>query len=136
MRASCLMLFLCSFIPTVLIAGDDSKPPQEQEKQPALFFKLKPSLITNVHGAASYVRCDIQLMTRGEDKLEQIALHEPALRHELLMLLGDQQGKLVKTTKGKEKLRKSALKAVNGVLGEMACKECVNDLYFTSFFVQ
>ena len=137
MRLACLSVLIClvSIFGAAATAGTDETA-TNGERQQALFFKLKPSLITNVQGAASYLRCDIQLMTKNEDKLEQIRLHEPALRHELLLLLGDQQGDQVKTNKGKEKLRKSALKAVNEVMGGMDCKTCIDNLYFTSFFVQ
>ena len=135
MRSACMALILSVLFPAGLVFAADDAPPQENS-QSALFYKLTPSLITNVQGRAAYVRCDIQLMTRGENKLDQIALHEPALRHELLLMLGDQQSDTVTTPKGKEKLRKALLKAVRGVMESHACGDCVDDPYFTSFFVQ
>lgn len=130
------VLMLCLIVSGAALAADEETAQQQEQKAPALFHKLSPSLVTNVQGSAAYVRCDVQLMTRGEANLEQIALHQAALRHELLLLLGDQQGDMVKTPKGKEKLRKSALKAVNRVMDGMDCSKCVDDLYFTGFFVQ
>jgi len=137
MPSARFLIFLGSLLVSgAALSAAEEAAPQEAEKQPALFHKLTPSLITNVQGSAGYVRCDVQLMTRGDAKLEQLALHQAALRHELLLLLGDQQSDVVKTPKGKEKLRKKALKAVNGVMENFDCSECVDDLYFTGFFVQ
>jgi flagellar FliL protein len=75
-------------------------------------------------------------MTRDEDQLANIALHAPALRHELLLLLSDQKGQDIKDSKGKEKLRKVALQAVQNVMKQMTNDESVVDLFFTSYFVE
>ncbi len=128
-RLFLLVLLLTS--PMGLLAGED-----EAEKKQIEYFKLSPSLIVNVQGKAKYIRCDVQLMTRDSDALEAIKLHAPALRHELLLLLGDQQGAELKDPKGKEKLRKAALKAVQKVMEKMTGDEAVEDLFFTSYFVQ
>lgn len=137
MPSTRLLVLWCLFlVSSAALAATEETTEQQEQKQPALFHKLTPSLVTNVQGRAAYLRCDVQLMTRGEVNLEQIALHQAALRHELLLLLGDQQSEVVTTPKGKEKLRKSALKAVNGVMNGFDCDKCVDDLYFTGFFVQ
>ncbi|HHH38744.1 MAG TPA: flagellar basal body protein FliL [Sedimenticola sp.] len=101
-----------------------------------LYYKLAPSLVTNVQGRARYIRCDIQLMTRKQAALEALKLHAPAIRHELLLLLSDQQGEALKDPKGKEELRKTALAAVQGVMQGLTGTRAVDELFFTSFFVQ
>ncbi len=108
----------------------------EVEEKQLAYFSLDPSLITNVHGGAEYVRCDIQLMTKDETNLEDIELHSPIIRHELLLLLGDQQGTDISTPEGKEALRQKALQVVSSVVLAETGKSSVHDLYFTSFFVQ
>ncbi len=108
----------------------------EVEEKQLAYLSLDPSLITNVHGGAEYVRCDIQLMTKDETNLEDIELHSPIIRHELLLLLGDQQGTDISTPEGKEALRQKALQVVSSVVLAETGKSSVHDLYFTSFFVQ
>ncbi|TVT56304.1 MAG: flagellar basal body protein FliL, partial [Sedimenticola thiotaurini] len=54
----------------------------------------------------------------------------------LLLLFSDQQGQDIKDTKGKEKLRKDALKALQGVMKQIVDDESIEDLYFTSYFVE
>jgi len=110
----------------------------EQKETPKVaYHSMSPSFVSNLQGQKKYVRCDIQLMTKGAENLEAVKLHTPALRHELLLLLGDQSSSELKTPKGKEKLRKQALKAVNKVMAELTGRNnVVKDLFFTSFFVQ
>lgn len=136
-RLLALVLLFCSLIlSTGSFAADDEEEEQQKEKQKVVYYSLFPSLIANVQGNAKYARCDVQFMAKGEESIAEIQLHSPALRHELLLLLSDQQGKELKTPKGKERFRKVALKAVQKVIKDMAGKELIEDLFFTSFFVQ
>jgi flagellar FliL protein len=109
---------------------------EEEVKAQLAYFSLDPSLITNISGGAKYIRCDVQLMTKDETNLEGIALHAPMIRHELLLLFGDQQGSEISTPEGKEALRQKALEVVSALVLEETGKNSVSDLFFTSFFVQ
>ena len=129
--ASLILLLL--LLPAIAWPAEDEG---EQEKVQVEYLKLSPSLVVNVQQGARYVRCDVQLMTRKPEALQQMKLHAPAIRHELLLLLSDQKGSDLKQPKGKEKLRKQALKAVQKVLEKQTGKPLVDDLFFTSFFVQ
>jgi flagellar FliL protein len=132
MRTKTILLLTCSLLfSAALMAADEESTPAE-----ALYYKLSPSLVTNVQGRVKYIRCDIQLMTRDQAAVEDLKLHAPAIRHELLLLFSDQQGEALKEPKGKEKLRNKALAAVQGVMRELTGEEEVDDLFFTSFFVQ
>ncbi len=108
---------------------------EDEEKIKSAYFALKPSLIANVQGKARYARCDIQIMV-DEDTLPDIQLHASAIRHELLLLLGDQKGESLQDPKGKERFRQTALSAVGKVVKTLTGKNSVKDLFFTSFFVQ
>ncbi len=109
----------------------------EDEAPPTIsYYEVKPSLVVNLASGGKYARCDIQLMTKDDDFLEQLTLHGPAIRHTLLMLLSEQDGKKIKTPDGKEALRKQAMDAVNTLMKELAGKESLKALYFTTFFVQ
>jgi flagellar FliL protein len=127
------LLLFCS-LPGLLPAAEEEN--EEAQKPKVAYFSLRPSLITNVQDGARYVRCDVQLMTKDEANLENIRLHAPAIRHELLLLMGDQQGKALRTASGKEKLRKMALKAAAKVMKKHTGNPSVDDLFFTAYFVQ
>jgi len=120
---------------SILLAADGDKDAAKAPGTPA-YYELSPSIVANVRGRAKYIRCDVQLMTRDETKLPAIALHAPALRHELLLLLSDQQGMEIRTSKGKEKLRKVALRSLQGVMKKLVGDETIDDLFFTTYLVQ
>ncbi len=111
--------------------GKDEPPPSTTE-----YYELKPSLVANLNKGANYIRFDIQLMTRQEEHLHQLQLHAPALRHELFLLMSDQDGEALKGAKGKEKFRKSSLKALQKVMQELAGEKMPDDLFFTTFLVR
>ena len=100
------------------------------------YFELKPSIVGNLSGGPKYIRCDIQLMTQQAERVADIELHAAALRHEIFMLLADQDGKSLLTAHGKESLRKQILKALQGALADKTGDALIRDLYFTSFYVQ
>lgn len=137
MRLPSLLVILLLLIPSLPLAAEEAKVDEaESQPQVALYHELSPSFVVNINGKARYMRCDIQLMTRNEVKLANIVLHAPALRHELLLLLSDQKGQDIKDSKGKEKLRKAALQAVQRVMKQLTNNESIEDLFFTSYFVE
>ncbi len=132
MRFLTLLLSLYLGLTTSLLSAAD----EVEKPRTIAYYELSPSIVVNVRGKAKYIRCDVQLMTRDQEKLSTISLHAPALRHELILLLGDQQGTEIRSTKGKEKLRKAALKLLQGVMKNMIGDEAINDLFFTTYLVQ
>ncbi|MCB1753045.1 MAG: flagellar basal body-associated FliL family protein [Gammaproteobacteria bacterium] len=104
--------------------------------KPLQYIELKPSIVANMQNGAKYLRTDIQLMTRDDESVEAIKHHAPALRHELFLLISDQEGSKLKDPKGKENFRRNALKSLKKVMLEITGKEHVEELYFSSFFVQ
>jgi len=111
---------------------------EEEESAPAqsFYFSIEPSIVANLTSGAKYCRVDIQVSTQNEEQFENIKLHAPAMRHELLMLLSEQNGKALRTPEGKEAFRKTALTAVQGVIEGLTGVDSVKELYFTGFFVQ
>ncbi len=116
----------------ILAEGEEEAAPEKP-----VYHSLSPSLVVNLQAGARYMRCDVQLLAKNDTYLPDIQLHSPALRHELLLLIGDQKGSELKTPEGKEALRKAAHEAVNEVMTKLSGKKkVVKDLFFTSFLVQ
>jgi flagellar FliL protein len=120
-------------MPSFLLAEEEEN---KEQPPPILYHQLKPSLVANLASGGRYVRCDIQLMTHDEVFLEDLKLHDAAIRHTLLLLLSDQDGSTIKKPDGKEALRKEALSQLNRLMKEQTGKEAVESLFFTTFFVQ
>jgi flagellar FliL protein len=131
LRLFSVMLAVLLVIPLTLHAEEE-----KQEPTPIHYYQLKPSLVANLASGGRYVRCDIQLMTRDQAFLEDLGLHDAAIRHTLLLLLSEQDGSQIKTPDGKEALRKEALSQINQLLKEQTGKAEVESLFFTTILVQ
>ncbi|VAX07134.1 hypothetical protein MNBD_GAMMA26-1418 [hydrothermal vent metagenome] len=108
----------------------------EDEDKQAHYVSLKPSLVVNMKEGAKYARIDLQVMTRDEEQLEDLKLHGAAIRHELILLLSEQTGSSLKTPAGKEAFRQTALASAQEVMKDLTGKTSIDELFFTSFFVQ
>lgn len=109
---------------------------EETAKAPPAYFQLKPSIVSNLNGGPRYLRADVQILAADAEAVADLEVHAPALRHEFLMLLTEQDGKALKTPDGKEQLRKAAIAAFQKIMTEKAGKEAVKDLFFTAFYVR
>jgi flagellar FliL protein len=121
------------------LAEEEAAEEKEEEAQAApviSYYQIKPSLVANLASGGKYIRCDVQLMTNDKVFLEELKRHDPALRHSLLLLLSDQDGKDIKTASGKEKLRTKALSDIGKLMQELSGKNELKALFFTTFFVQ
>jgi flagellar FliL protein len=136
MRLLTLLLSIALVLVTSLASAADEAADSAQAPASMSYFEMTPSIVVNVKGKAKYIRCDVQLMTRDESKLSVLSLHAPALRHELILLLSDQNGMDIRTTKGKEKMRKLALKALQDAMKKLMGEALIDDLFFTTYLVQ
>ncbi|MES9950131.1 MAG: flagellar basal body-associated FliL family protein [Candidatus Thiodiazotropha sp.] len=133
-----ILLALMMFVALPLLAEDkDEKEKETEEAAPAIsYYQVKPSLVANLASGGKYIRCDVQLMTNDEIFLEELNLHGPAIRHSLLLLLSEQDGKSIKSPSGKEALRKKALSTLGELMQELSGKNELKALFFTTFLVQ
>ena len=134
-RFAALLLLTIAFSSPAEVAGKQSAPPPADGVQ---YHALNPALISNLQGEGKphFLRCEVQLMSRQPGAVEQLDLHAPPLRHTLLLLFAEQDAKTLMTPAGRDDLRAAALDAVRAVLQGQTGQPWVDDLYFTSFYVQ
>jgi len=76
-------------------------------------------------------------MTRDPPTVELLKANDPAVRNDLLLLLGNQKSSVLGTRDGKEHLRADALAAIRHVIeGAGGKPDKVEAIYFTSFVMQ
>ncbi|PVV22815.1 MAG: flagellar basal body protein FliL [gamma proteobacterium symbiont of Ctena orbiculata] len=137
MRSFKLLLALLMLVAMPLLAEDEKEKEEAEEAPPAIsYYQVKPSLIANLASGGKYIRCDVQLMTSDDLFLEDLNTHGPAIRHALLLLLSEQDGRDIKTSTGKEGLRKKALSTIGDLMQELSGKNELKALFFTTFLVQ
>ena len=116
-------------------AAEKSKEPLA----PPLYVALDPPFVVNFEakGMMRFLQVSIEVMTRDPATADLLKLHDPMLRNELLLLLGNQTYEMISTREGKEQLRGQALEAVAKIIGEQGGNaKNVEQLYFTSFVMQ
>ena len=113
-------------------------PAREAAGDPPRYLKLHPALTVNLAAAegSRFLRVETQIMSRDEATLQLARQHMPALRHALILLFSEQAPAAVRSIEGKERLRREALQALNGVLERETGETPIEAVYFTSMVVQ
>lgn len=112
---------------------------KSEHKLPAQYIALDPPFVVNFDAGSSarFLQVTVQLMTRELEMAEFLKQHDPVIRNDLLLLLGNVKYEEVQTREGKEALRASALETVRHILkAEGAAPEKLEAVYFTSFVMQ
>jgi flagellar FliL protein len=121
--------------------GDKAKPEavHEEVKLAAVYVPLDPPFTVNFESVsnARFLQIAVQLMTRDPKAVEEVKVHMPAIRNDLLLLFGQQTAVGLSNLEGKEKLRAEALETVRTTLGHEGIKpETIEGLYFTTLVMQ
>lgn len=127
--------------------GDEEAPAKKAKKgkkskkpsAPAVYVKLDPALVVNFQadGAMRFLQVGVDMSTRDPLVAEELKMHEPAIRNDLLLLLSNQTYEGLSSREGKDKLRADALETVRTILdNEGGQGKKVEAIYFTSFVMQ
>ena len=151
-------MFLSSGDSSDANSAHDSK--QEVDLGPLKYLTLVPEFVVNFgpQSRVRYLQVDLQISTRQEDSLSVVSTYRPVLRNDILVLLSDVDYEDLKDRKGKEKLQKRLLNAINKVIvgaqqasadhSEESAKDDehesddevvdgpIENVYFTSFIMQ
>lgn len=109
------------------------------KKGPALYIALEPPFVVNFkqETALRFLQVSMQVMTREPATQALLKENDPAVRNELLSLLGDLSYEQISTAEGKEALRQQSLEAVRKIVAaEGGQARSVEAVYFTSFVMQ
>jgi flagellar FliL protein len=115
---------------------------EEEAKKPDVtdYIGMNPPFITNVGEPGSslvYLKTAVTLRASRTSTRPVLETHMPRLRHELVMLFGEQTDvDALSGTAGQNTLREEAKKRINQVLEEQQTGESVSDVLFTEFVVQ
>lgn len=106
---------------------------------PAIYVSFEPPFVVNFDsgGVVRFLQVAIQVMTRDLHTAEALKLHDPLIRNDLLLLLGNQQQETISSREGKEALQHQALEAIRNVVkNNGGHPESVESVLFTSFVMQ
>ncbi|WP_336367450.1 flagellar basal body-associated FliL family protein [Marinobacter sp. C2H3] len=104
------------------------------------YIEMDPAFVTNVGqpGArATYLKASVTLRTSLPDARKAIEAHMPRLRHELVMLFGEQTSVDTLTSPdGQATLAEQAKERINAALATQQTEITVDEVLFTEFVVQ
>lgn len=103
-----------------------------------IYVPLHPAFVVNFENQdqVAFLQVDIQIMTYDSSVEFALKTHMPAVRNELLLLLGGKQYHEINTREGKRALSQEAIKVMTNVLKEVGEPHSIEALYFTSFVMQ
>ena len=116
------------------VSGGKSK----KSKGTPIYVPLQPAFVVNFENEekVSFLQVDIQIMTYDASVERALKSHMPAIRNELLLLLGGQQYYEINTREGKRALSQEAIQVMQDVLKDVGEPNSIEALYFTSFVMQ
>ncbi len=107
----------------------------EPTPAPALYSELRPAFVVNLAGNR-FLQLEIDLMARDAAVIEAVKRHNPAIRNDVLLLLGSQNPSELQSLDGKLTLQQSVLDAINAILAAREQGLAVEEIYFSSFVMQ
>lgn len=100
---------------------EDSEDEGESEVEalaPAIYFTMQPNFTVNfnVDGRQRYLQAEITLLYRNPEVESLLTLHMPAIRNQLVMLLGGKSFEELQNHESREKLKVESLAAIQSIL--------------------
>ena len=108
-------------------------------EKPAIYFPLEPAFVANFkdRGRTRFLQVTMDVMATDQKIIDELQKHMPLIRNNILILLSKQDGELLQSGEGKEKVREVILKELQEVMTEKTgMVKTVEDVYITSFVTQ
>lgn len=116
--------------------GADGK--KKKSRGTPIYVPLHPAFVVNFENQeqVSFLQVNIQIMTYDAQVEGALKVHMPAVRNELLLLLGGKQYHEINTREGKRALSEESIESIKQVLANVDEPNAIEALYFTSFVMQ
>jgi len=126
--------YLTILAAALLIFSTSAQANSSKEGGASAYVKLE-TLTVNLHGLTQYLQVNMTLKLAKPEISESIKEWNPAIRHELILLLSSQKGAELAPFEGKKKVMEAAKIAINKIL-KLDDHGGVTDILFESFIIQ
>lgn len=126
--------YLTVLTAALLIFSASAQANSSKEGGASAYAKLE-TLTVNLHGLTQYLQVNMTLKLAKPEISESIKEWNPAIRHELILLLSSQKGAELATFEGKKKVMEAARTTINKIL-KLDDHGGVTDILFESFIIQ
>lgn len=139
-----LALLIALPLASVSFAQEDEETTEEEQQQeePGItdYIEMDPPFVTHVGEPGTkltYLKAAVTIRASRETTRPAVEAHMPRLRHELVMLFGEQADTdRLSGNEGQQALREEATSRINAVLEEQQTGESITGVLFTEFVVQ
>ncbi len=137
-----ISLILVVALPLPVTAEDEPEADETSEEAPTFtdYVEMKPSFVTHVGEPSErlkYLKADVTLRVNSETARAAIETHMPRLRHELVMLFGEQTDlETLSSPEGQQAVREEARTRLNQVLEQQRTDEQIVNVLFSTFVIQ
>jgi len=126
-----LIILLCFMLFTATGFCEEGDESPETE-----YLPLDSKLIVNLQGRKHYLRTEVQLMVKGDENVDRIRNHIPAIRHSLIMFFSPYTHVQLAALEERQGLQEKALGEIRTVLDKYSESDGLKDVLFTEFLVQ
>lgn len=126
--------FLIVITAFLLVFSNIAQANESKEGGASLYAKLE-GFTVNLQGLTHYLQVNIALKVAKAEVGEKIKAWDPVIRHELILLLSNQNSEELATLEGKKAVMAAIKTAINKIL-KADDKEGVTDVLFESFVIQ
>lgn len=134
-----LLLTLCALMPPLPAMAEEADD-ETEVKGVTDYIAMEPAFVTHVgkpDAKVAYLKASVTIRASRETTRPAVEAHMPRLRHELVMLFGEQTDlDQLSSMDGQQALREEATKRINVVLEEQQTGETITGVLFTEFVVQ
>jgi len=118
--------------------ADGEMMEEEMKPEMSIYHELHPAFVANFSGKSrkNYMQVYIVALAREDSVIEDLKLHMPAVRNDVLMTLSKTTSDEIETVEGKEALRQKVLMRIKETMQMKTGKEGIEDIYFTKFVAQ
>lgn len=137
-RKSYNVAIMC-LIMMVFHTGLRAAEEEEAVKKPPSYVSLGKPMVLNLSTNGkrlTFLQLKADVLVSGDDAKEVVEAHIPAIRHQLIVLLSEQNANDMKTPAKREEIRLQATRQIQDMLAEMADNTDVNEVLFSNFLVQ
>jgi len=110
----------------------------EEPEGPAQYVVLKPEFVVSfqVGPRQRFLQVSIEVMTRKQEIVDALTLHEPMIRNDVIRIIGEQEFDQLRTAEGRVALQKKLQQHLDGAMQREAGSEGVEAVLFTNFVMQ
>lgn len=136
------LLLTLPFASITFAQEDEETEQEEQQEEPGItdYIEMDPPFVTHVgkpDTKLTYLKAAVTIRASRATTRPAVEAHMPRLRHELVMLFGEQTDTdRLSSSEGQEALREEATSRINAVLEEQQTGESITGVLFTEFVVQ